>query len=108
MRKKMKGGKNPKGKKNKMKNCEYLKDVPPEKAFWVSNGWVIRNIAEMPTALENMSDETFAFHVNNDKNDFAAWAKEVVGDKQLAVTLRLVKSRRSAIEAVKRRVKQLK
>ena len=104
----MKGGKNPKGKKNKMKNCEYLKDVPPEKAFWVSNGWVIRNMEELPTALGNMNDETFAFHVNKDKNDFATWAKEVVGDKQLAVTLRLVKSRTSAIEAVKRRIKQLK
>jgi hypothetical protein len=103
----MKGKKTAK-RKNKMKNMDYLKDVPPEKAFWVSNGWVIRNMEELPNALENMTDETYAFHVNAGKNDYATWTKEVIGDKQLAITLRLVKGRRSAIEAVKRRIKQLK
>jgi hypothetical protein len=102
--KKMKG----KTKAKNPKNAEYLKDVPPEKAFWVNNGWIVRNLEELPAALENMSDETFAFHVNKDKNDYAIWVREVVKDKVLAVTMQMVKSRKSAIEAVKRRVKQLK
>jgi len=104
MRKKMKA----KSKSMNPKNAEFLKDAPPEKAFWVSNGWIIRNMEEIPAALENMSDETFVSHVNKDKNDFAAWVKEVLGDKSLAATLRLVRNRRSAIEVVKRRLKQLK
>ena len=91
-----------------MKNPEYLKDVAPEKAFWVANGWVIKNLEELPTALENMSDETFACHANKDKNDFAAWVKEVIGDKSLAATLRMVRNRRSAIEVARRRIIQLK
>jgi hypothetical protein len=91
-----------------MKNSDYLKDAPPEKAFWVSNGWVIKNLEELPNALENMSDETFANHVNLNKNDFATWTKEVIGDRMLSVTLQMVKSRRGAIDAVRRRLKQLK
>ena len=97
-----------KSKSKNPKNAEYLKDVPPEKAFWAANGWIIRNMEEMPAALENMSDETFAYHVKKDKNDFAAWVKDVVGDKSLAATMRLVKNRNSAIDVVKRRIKQLK
>ena len=91
-----------------MKNPEYLRDVASEKAFWVSNGWIIKNLEDLPTALEAMSDETFAFHVNKDKNDFANWVKEVVGDKSLAATLRMVRNRRNSIEVAKRRIKQLK
>ncbi|MBN2251144.1 MAG: hypothetical protein JW724_03605 [Candidatus Altiarchaeota archaeon] len=103
---KMKAGKY--AKRKSKKNQEYLKDVPPEKSFWVSNGWVVRNMEELPGALENMSDETFAYHLNREKNDFSAWVREVVGDKMLASTLQMVKSRKSATDAIKRRIKQLK
>lgn len=96
----MKKGSNP--------EAVYLKDVPPEKAFWVNNGWVIRNMEEMPAAFENMTDQTFTYHVNAEKNDFAVWVREVIGDKKLAAILQKVKTRQSAIEAVKRRIKQLK
>jgi hypothetical protein len=91
-----------------MRNTEYLKDVPGDKAFWVNNGTVIKNLQELPGALESMNDSSFAFHVNKEKNDFALWVREVVGDKMLAVTLQMVKTRRGTIDAVNRRIKQLK
>ena len=91
-----------------MKNSEYRKDAPPEKSFWVCDGQVVRNLEELPVVLEKMSDESFACHVNKDKNDFALWVKEVIGDRMLAVTLQMVKSRRGAIDAVRRRIRQLK
>jgi hypothetical protein len=94
--------------KGKNVEAEYLKDVPPEKSFWASNGWVIRNMEELPKALENMADETFTSHVNSDKNDFSTWIREVIGDKKLASIMQKVKNRQSAIDAINRRIKQLK
>ena len=102
----MKGKKPKKGKTNPY--AAYLKDAPSEKSFWVTNGWVIRNMEELKTALENMNDETFLYHVNPEKNDFSIWVREVIGDKKLAFVLQKVKSRTSAIESVKRRIKQVK
>ena len=34
-----------------------------------------------------MTDETFVCHVNNQKNDFSTWVKEVIGDEKLAAYL---------------------
>ena len=86
----------------------YLKDTSADKCFWVSNGWIIRNVLELPTALKNMSDDTFNYHVNKERNDFGKWVKEVIGDKTLAATLGRVRSRKGAIRAVNKRIKQLK
>lgn len=93
--------------RSRKKVSPYLQDVTPEKSFWVSNGWVIRNLQEMPAALENMSDDTFVYHANNEKNDFSTWIREVVGDKKLAANLAKVKSRKSALTSVNRRLKEL-
>ncbi|MEA3255596.1 MAG: hypothetical protein U9Q22_07150 [Candidatus Altiarchaeota archaeon] len=86
----------------------YLKDTAADKCFWVSNGWIIRNMLELSTALKNMSDDTFNYHVNKERNDFGKWVKEVIGDKTLAATLGRVKSRNGAVRAVNKRIKQLK
>jgi len=94
--------------KGKGSGSEYMKDVPPEKSFWVSNGWVVRNLGELKTALEQMNDETFAYHLNKEKNDFSKWIREVVGDKKLAFIFQRVKSKPSAMEVMKRRLRQLK
>lgn len=84
------------------------KNVPLEKCFWVNNGWIIRNLEELPIALDNMNDKTFNYHVNRNKNDFSNWIGDVIGDKILANALEKVRDRRDAIKIVKGRIKQLK
>lgn len=86
----------------------FLSDVPPEKCFWANNGWIIRNLGELPMALENMNDDTFKYHVNKEKNDLSNWVKDVIGDKRLSTALKRVKTRKSSIKVVKQRIKQLK
>ncbi|OYT41808.1 MAG: hypothetical protein B6U86_01675 [Candidatus Altiarchaeales archaeon ex4484_43] len=87
---------------------EILSDVPSEKCFWAHNGWIIRNLQEVPIALENMSDETFIYHVNRDKNDFARWINDVIGDKVLAKSIENVKKKDTMIAKIKKRIAQLK
>lgn len=66
-------------------------DCASEKAFWVNDGKVLRNLKELPPALRNMSDQTFWHHVNSNKHDFANWVDQVFGEKQLAEEVRKIK-----------------
>ncbi len=73
-----------------------LLDVPPEHAFWVNNGPIPRNVYELLGALKAMRQETYEFHTNNGKNDFANWARDIIGDNLLAAKLLGAKNARDA------------
>ncbi len=86
---------------------KILSDVPEDKRFYVHNGSILKNLRELGGELERMSFETFHYHVNPYKNDFANWVNDVIGDKILADELRKVKTRKSMARHVRMRIKQL-
>ncbi len=55
--------------------------------LWLSNGVIVRDIGELAEAVSAMSDATFHYHVNVERNDMASWIQDVVGDKELAMKL---------------------
>lgn len=77
-------------------------DCAPEQCFWVQDGPILKNVAELPAALKNMSEETFQHHVDAEKNDFANWIGDVFGEHRLAETVRDTFSKAGMISAVKR------
>ena len=79
----------------------------PEQAFWVSDGSVLHSLADLAAALPVMSDAIYTQHVNRDKNDFAAWIELVLGEPELAATVRRARTRKTATSAIEKRVKQL-
>ena len=52
--------------------------------------------------------EQFLHHVNRQKNDFAKWISEVVGDAILAQRIRVLKTREAMAKAVQQRINALK
>jgi len=87
---------------------KLLQNVKPEwKAFWFSHGVVAHNLSELENALKKISKENFAYHVNKEKNDLSMWAKNVVGDHDLANRLKRIKTLKSAQKAVAERVTDL-
>ena len=52
-----------------------------------------------------MADEVFKFHVNKEKNDFANWIEDILGDKDLAKAIRKSKKPKTAKTVVVRRLK---
>ena len=86
----------------------YLCDVAPEQCFWVNNGPILRNVEELANALPEMSDETFHYHVNNEKNDFSNWVRDIIGDQSLANDLLVSRNKQSALKKVKNRLNSLK
>ncbi len=65
------------------KTVSVVADVEPEKAFWLNDGRMLKNLKELAQALETMDGALWSFHANGEKNDFANWVEDVFGQKQL-------------------------
>ena len=83
-----------------------LASVEGEQCFWVSSGHILCNIKDLRDALSSMSDDTFVYHVNKEKNDFAKWIEEVLGDGNLANQLDRSKTRATAYKVIDTHLKK--
>jgi hypothetical protein len=68
----------------KLEAKSMLADVPAEFVFYCRDGKILKNLKELRDGLANMSDETYLYHVNESKNDFARWVRDVIKDNELA------------------------
>ncbi len=83
-----------------------LSSVEGNLCFWINNGPILRNLKELRDALGSISEESFKFHVNKEKNDFAAWVKDALKDETLSKRLLKVKTLKAFIKAVEDRLKK--
>ena len=70
-----------------------LKDSFGDKCFYICNGQVLKNLLELTDALEIMPNDVFIYHVNEQKNDFANWIKDVLMEPLLADELCSIKEK---------------
>ena len=92
----------------KINSAAKLADVPLEKRFWCYDGRVLQNLVELKSALETMSDEDFHYHVNDYKNDYSRWVKDVIGDNKLAKDMQKSNNQVQAAKVVADRINWLK
>ena len=84
-----------------------LADVHPDHHFQVKDGRRIKNLHELVDILKNMDDETFRHHVNDEKNDFRSWIRDIIRDDELVLNLAKSKTREGMIHSVQSRLKIL-
>lgn len=80
-----------------------LAPVPEQYVFWCHDGQILKSIKELKQALELMSDETYAYHANREKNDFSKWIRDIIGDEKLARDLSKSLDKHQAYDHVKAR-----
>ena len=87
---------------------KVLGEAPEEHHFVVADGRKLKNIIELADALETMSEEIFRHHVNEARNDFSTWVKDVFYDHSLAEDISRAKNRlETQIAILRRLVKEL-
>jgi hypothetical protein len=83
---------------------EILANVAGEYVFYLNDGRILRNVAELKDALNTMSDELYAYHVNSEKNDFNNWVKDIICDEKLAHDLLKARDRAAAAKVTTQRL----
>lgn len=83
---------------------QLFTDVRPEHVFHVANGSTLRNIADLHQALLTMDDASLRHHVNESKNDFAAWVKDVHRDEKLSTLLAKARTRSELAACIMQRI----
>ena len=81
-----------------------LADVSQEHVFRCCDGKVLKSLRELMAALDSMTDETYACHCSQNKNDFSAWVMDGVGDEKLAEDLAGAHNKRKAADTVADRI----
>lgn len=86
---------------------KVLRHVPDEKCFYCHDGKILNNIYDLKSALEKMHDTIYSYHVTAEKNDFARWVREVLGDEKLARDLAKATDKKDAAKIVAERISWL-
>ena len=68
-------------------------EAPGDKRFILKDGRILKDVIELSNALDHMSDDVFNHHVNNSRNDFRNWTRDVFGERELAAELEKAKTR---------------
>ena len=83
---------------------KLLVKVPAEYVFWCHDGCTFADLKELADGLQAMSDETFAYHSNREKQDFANWVRDIIEDAWLAEELARASNRLQAAMYVSARI----
>ena len=86
---------------------KILSDCRPDWVFWCCNGVLIRNIYELANTIKGMNADVFRYHVNEQKNDFAKWAEDVLDDKRLGKKMRSTVEKDKIVDIVKKRIEEV-
>lgn len=79
--------------------------APGEQCFWTTDGRVLANLVELRDALAEMDEEVFTQHVTEERNEFADWVEQVLGDAELAKAMRKAKKAGKAYDLVVTRLR---
>ncbi len=83
----------------------FLPNTLYGECFWACDGRISGNLRELRDNLAATSDETFAYHCNKEKNDFAVWIAESLKDESLAKAVRKIKDRKEMLKKIEARLK---
>ncbi len=81
-----------------------LADVPKEYVFKCHDGLILQSMKQLGSALNSMTDETYVFHANTEKNDFSNWVRDIIKDGMLANDLQKATNRAQAAKLVANRI----
>ena len=83
---------------------DVLGDVKPEHYFVTKKGKALKNLEELHSYIAVIDEEEFKHHVNDQRNDFHNWIKDIHQDQVLANNLLKAKTRVQTAMHIKNRI----
>lgn len=77
------------------------KEAPKEYYFNLVNGQKIKNLNDLRKALSYMTEDEFTHHVNQEKNDFAKWIRDVLQNQDIYERIKDKKTKEGIQEILK-------
>jgi hypothetical protein len=77
---------------------EKTRKIEPEFYFWLCDGRLIKDLEELTQVMKDMKDDVFNFHVNDYKNDFSNWIRDIIKNEKLAQEVSKTKTKKDAYE----------
>ena len=77
--------------------------VPEAMVFWCHDGQIFNDLDQLIAGFDLMTDETFMYHANENKNDFSCWIIDVIGDKTLGDDIKKAKNKTEAKKITEQR-----
>ena len=78
-----------------------MQDIGPKHYFYLKDGRILKDIFELREIFVNISEEVFNHHVNNERNDFSNWIRDVFDNKSLALEISQCKTKEEMINVLK-------
>lgn len=86
---------------------KFLEEVQEGKEFYCKDGRIFKKLEDLAEALKNMDKDIFEHHVNQERNDFAIWIKDAIGDVVLAHRIKNIKKQKNMMKIISQRVASL-
>lgn len=67
--------------------------LSPEKFFYSNDGKIFASIEDLFIGLKDMTEDTFSYHLNTEKNDFYNWFTHVFHASDIADAVKKVKTK---------------
>jgi len=87
---------------------KYLEDVQWDNSLKLSNGKTVHDLEQLPMVIKYSDDEVFYSHVTNEKNDFANWIRDVIGDGELADRLLSIRTKEDFLKFMEQAITDIK
>jgi len=88
---------------------KILGKAPEEYHFQLKSGEKLESLYDLIDAMTEMSEEVFRHHVNDMRNDFSTWIKDVFDDENLAKEIKYINHKVEAQATLMRKmIKELR
>ena len=78
------------------------RQLPEEKHFYLNSGKKLGNISDLIEALQSIDEPTFRYHVDSEKNDFAAWVRDCFENNSLADEISRLQTKEEILKQVQK------
>jgi len=94
-----------KSKKAVSKKTGCCAEVPVDNVFYLNDGRILKSLCELRDALKAMDAGTFSHHVNQERNDFANWVRDIMKKKAVANQMAAANTRKAMLAVVSKACK---